>query len=138
MNFLRCMASFRITAEELDPFEISEILGIEPSTSYKKGEQITSTTKKGKLLMMGFRRFGFWSINSEEKENKSLEQHIKNLLILLEPLKDELTELLNKGYEMDFFCGIFSDGCPQSGFDIEPDVLLKLGQLNIKLDVCLY
>ena len=136
MSFSRGCVSFRISAENLNPCEITEILGIEPDVSYKKGDPITSVNSKGEALVTSCHEFGFWSIKSEEKENEGVEQHAKGLLMLLESRKRELLGLSNKGHKMDFSCDFFSDDCHQPGFSINPYIMLKLGQLNIKLSIC--
>jgi len=124
--------------DDLDPIAITETLGIFPDKTHRKGDANTSISKKGKVIHYSPYRTGVWIINSQEEEHTILEQHLKTLLSTLYPLKDQLIELSNRGYRMDMFCGAFISEVHQPGFDISSDTLLKLGELNIDLGVCIY
>ena len=137
-NLVRYKASLRIGDDQLDPQEITKILGVEPDNAHRKGDPNTGRSKKGKLLVYSPFRSGLWSICSKEPEHMDLEHHLKSLLHTLYPLKDKLIELSNRGYKMDMFCGIFIDSGAQPGFDIDSNVLLKLGELNISFGLCIY
>ena len=130
--------SFRIGGDELDPLEITEILGIVPDLAHKKGDKNTTVSKKGKIIEFSPFSCGLWSIKSKNDEYADLEYHIKSLLILLYPLKDRLIELSNRGYKMDMFCGVFVHEVHQAGFSLSPDTLLKLGELSTELGICIY
>lgn len=137
-NFPKCHISFRIYDDILDPMEITEMLCIEPEISHKKGDSNTSISKKGKLIKYSPYNSGMWSISSKEAENAIIEEHINNLLELLEPSKDKLAELFNRGYKMDLFCGLFAKGCSQPGLDIDSSTMRRLGELNISIAMCFY
>lgn len=137
-DLLKSSVSFRIVDDNLDPLEITGMLGIEPYKAHRKGDPNTTVTKKGKIMEFSPHRFGVWLIRSKEVETATLEEHVKSLLALLEPAKDKLAELFDRGYKMDLFCGIFANSCHQPGFDIDHSVLKKLGELNITLGVCFY
>jgi len=131
-------ASFRIGDERLNPLEISNMLGLIPDKSHNKGDPNTSISKKGKVIHYSPFSSGLWSVESKEDKHLNLIHHLRGLLRVLSPLKDKLAELHSRGYRIDMFCGIFiHDGaCP--GFDIEADILLLLGELNIDLGICIY
>ena len=136
-DFLKCDVCFRICDDNLDPLEITEMLGIEPEKSHRKGDP-TRFSKNKNLIKFSTYSSGLWSISSTEAKNAILEVHIKSLLVLLEPLKAELSELSKRGYEIDLFCGIFTHDCDQPGFDIDSSVLKNLGELNISIGMCIY
>jgi hypothetical protein len=129
---------FRIIDETLDPVETTNKLCINPDRAHKKGDPNTAVNKKGKLITFAPFSTGTWIIDSREGEYEDLEHHITSLLHILYPLKDKLAELSAKGYRMDIFCGVFLHEADQPGFDIKSDVLLKMGELNIELGMCLY
>ena len=129
---------FRIISDVLDPAEITELLGAIPDKSHRRGDPNTYVSKKGKVISYSPFRTGVWILNSREDEYAILELHLRDLLIKLYPLKDLLAELTNKGYEMDMFCGVFTREAHQPGFDISPDILMQLGELNIALGMCIY
>jgi len=124
--------------DNLDPVEVTELLRIPPDEAHRKGETRKTISKKGKALESVPYQFGMWSINSKEDEYATLEQHISSLLRLMYPMKDNLLSFLDKGYTMDMFCGVFIRDTHQPGFDLNSDILLKLGEINIKLGMCFY
>jgi hypothetical protein len=130
--------SFRIRNDNLDTLEITEMLGIKPDKAHRKGDPNTARSKKGKLIEFSPYNTGLWCIDSKEEEFSSLKYHLGSLLSILLPLKNELLELSNKGYKMDLFCGVFTHGTHQCGFNIDADVLFMLGELNIELNICIY
>ena len=137
-DFPICHISFRIIDDSLNPGEISDMFCIEPDVAHKKGDPNISITRKGKRLEHAPFRIGVWSIHSTEEENKAIECHIEHLLSLLEPKKEELLLLSDRGYQLDMFCGLFFHGCPQAGFTLDATVLKRIGDLNITLGVCFY
>jgi len=137
-GLIKYAVGFRISDDKLDPSEITGMLKVNPDKAHRKGDPNTSTSKKGKAIYYSPFSTGLWSINSHEKEHEVLDHQIKSLLLILYPLKDKLAELISMGYTMDMFCGVFLHGANQPGFDISSDTLLKLGELNIDLGVCLY
>ena len=137
-GFIQYVVSFRIVDDELDHSEITEMLKITADKAHRKGDPNTSISKKGKTIYYSPYSTGLWSKNSSEKEHETLEHHIKSLLLILYPLKNELSELTSRGYKLDMFCGAFVHGVHQPGFDISSNTLLQLGELGIKLGICIY
>ena len=135
---MKCRASLRISDDNLEPAEITKILCIEPDKSHKKNDPNLGISKKGKIFMNSTYTSGLWSIDSKEDESMNLEHHIASLLHVVYPMKDKFTMLSNMGYKINVFCGVFAFDADQPGFSICPDVLQKLGELNIMLDVCIY
>ncbi|MCL2400859.1 MAG: DUF4279 domain-containing protein [Defluviitaleaceae bacterium] len=129
---------FRIIDDNLDPAEITKMLGIVPDDAHRKGEPNTKITPKGKILHYAPFNTGIWIVNSHEERHEILARHIKSLLDILYPLKDKLAELTSRGYKMDIFCGAFLNEVQQPGFDISPDILLQMGEMNIKIGMCIY
>ncbi|KJS16094.1 MAG: hypothetical protein VR69_10865 [Peptococcaceae bacterium BRH_c4b] len=84
--------SFRISGDILEPSEISDIIGIEPSESHKKGDANIGLSKKGKLIHYAPHRTGLWIIKSGLEETNSLEEHILWLFEKLEPAKKWIRE----------------------------------------------
>ena len=129
---------FRLICDELDPSEITALLGIIPSRAHRKGDPNTSVSKKGKITYFSPFNTGLWSLHSRLKESADLEHHVVSLLTLLYPLKSKLVELSQRGYKMDMFCGAFLHESSQPGFDLSADVLLQMGELNISFGLCMY
>jgi len=137
-GLLKHNVCFRIVADELDPLEITAMLGITPSKAHRRGDPNTSITKKGKVIEFSPFSTGVWLVYSDAEEHADLDYHLKSLLSLLYPLKVKLIELSQRGYSMDVFCGVFTHEAPQPGFDISSDSLRRLGELNISIGMCIY
>jgi len=139
MNFLvKYKVGFRIRDDELNPSEITRMLGISPDRAHRKGDSNTSISKKGKVIHYSPFSTGVWSINSQAEESATLECHLRSLLLILYPLKNKLAEFSNRGYQMDIFCGAFMHNVEQPGFEINADILLQLGELNISFGMSIY
>ena len=135
---IRHIVSFIISDDNLDPLEITKMLGVDPDKAHRKGDPNTSISKKGKLINFSPFNTGLWRIESKEDAYVSLDYHLKTMLLLLYPLKEQFSELSNREYKMDMFCSVDSHGVDQPGFAIGSDILLKMGELNIGLSVCIY
>jgi len=118
--------------------EITEMRGIEPDAFHRKGDPNTSISKKGKMIEHSPYSSGLWSINSTVTEDALIEDHIKSLILLLEPSSGKLEELQKRGYRMDLFCGLFAQGCHQPGLEIGANTLKRAGDLNLKIGICFY
>jgi len=137
-GLIKYTVNFRISGDKLEYPEITEMLRIIPDEAHRKGDPNTSISKKGKVIHYSPFSTGVWIRKSRENEHEVLEHHIRSLLLILYPLKDELAELTSRGYKMDMFCGAFMHEAHQPGFDISSDTLSQLGELNIDLGICLY
>ncbi|HKR60079.1 MAG TPA: DUF4279 domain-containing protein, partial [Pyrinomonadaceae bacterium] len=69
----RVQVSFFLSASDLDPDAISEITGLDPDKTAKRGDQ--RRNYKGELISP--QAEGFWMISSEGKvESKDINDHI--------------------------------------------------------------
>jgi len=137
-SFPKCRVSLRICDNDLDPLEITEMLRVEPDAFHKKGDPNMQISKKGKQMEFSPYNSGLWSINSKEMDSATIGVHIKALLLILEPLKNELSILHNRGYKMDLFCGLFAQGCSQPGLELDASLLRRVGELNLRVGMCFY
>ena len=130
--------SFRIINNNLDPLKLTELLGIKPDRAHKNGDPNTGIAKSGKIIHYAPFRTGLWSIDSNLDKYCRLHEHFIHLLKRLEPHKDKLVELYKDGFDLDFFCGYFFTNANQPGFALTNEILVKMGALGIKLNICLY
>jgi hypothetical protein len=131
-------ASFRIIDNDLDPEQISSLLGIKPDHSHRKGEPNNKRTKSGKVIIGHPYKTGIWNINSNLPETSSLEEHLNSLLDRLEPVGDKIKQLSIEGYRVDFYCACFTEHEFQGGFDVGPDILERMGRMGIILGISTY
>jgi hypothetical protein len=121
--------SLNIIGEDLDPDSITEKIGIEPSSIWRKGELIDPRA------ILRYKENG-WGMSSPLKNSNDLEDLTRSLLEKLSGCWDKLTEICSN-YYTELSCVIYvSDGVPAIHF--EADILEKLNQLNAAIDVDLY
>ncbi len=92
--------SFAIRSDVLDPKAITNLLGIQPSRAWAKGEQylgkVFDPATKQVTQVWRPRYSGIWAIESKGMvESKRAEAHALYLLNLLEPAQEQLKHFLN-------------------------------------------
>jgi hypothetical protein len=126
----RSVASLRICGDQLDPDEISRLLGGFPTLSYRKGD-----VKKSKIRDI-VRKSGAWMLNATDREPEDLDAQVEEIL-------GQLTQdlavwvSLSKNHRMDLFCGFFMEQTDE-GVEISTQTLKALGERGIKLGFCVY
>lgn len=128
----RSVATLRISGENLDPDEISALLGCAPTTSQRKGDVRTSkTTGQSRTL-----KSGAWFMDASDREPENLDGQIAELLGKLTPSMDAWHSIAER-YAVDLFCGFFMRETNE-GVEISPASLLALGQRKILLGLDIY
>jgi hypothetical protein len=125
----RTFAELRIFAAELDPKQISQTLGLVPSSSQQRGQVITNSLGRDRTA-----RLGVWRLSSDgHVESRDLRRHLDWLLAKLTPVADKLKELRRRGdLEMQIDCLWWSragDGGPV----LWPAHLRVLADLDLEL-----
>jgi hypothetical protein len=122
-------ASFRMFHEMLNPSEISRLLNLEPSDSYRKGDIVGRIGRP--------RPFGAWLLSTEEVvQSRDLRRHLDWLVDHLIDRVDELHHLREHGYRMDVYCKWVSGG--QGGPTLSPRNMEGLSALGLKLGIEVY
>jgi len=129
-------ADLIIVGEDLDPAEITRILGLSPDDAWKKGEQRSYKLPNGPIRELdGVYENGGWKKHETPKMEKEEFLGVKLIYwkFILEALKNELREIIEMGYEIELNCFV----CTSSSIAlmIEPSILKGFGDLGIKLDV---
>ena len=125
------VATLRFFGDELIPQNISELLGVEPTASCSKGEEIFAS-KSGHVRIA---KTGSWRLSAKSREPEDLESQIFEIL-------GQLTQDLSvwaslSHYEPDLFCGIFMKSS-NDGLPLSAKALLALGQRGIALGLDIY
>lgn len=128
----RFRITLRIYGEELDPDQISVLLGCAPTEAARKGLPVSS--REGSRIA----NRGRWSLTIESKdcdERDNVEDGVKMLLARL-PSDADLWASLTSTFRVDVFCGIFM-AAANRGFGISAEVskLLTDRHLNIGFDL---
>jgi hypothetical protein len=128
----RSVAALRISGEELDPAEITDLLGCAPTAGQRKGDVLTgSVTGRSRIA-----KFGMWSLEASDQEPGSLDAQITELLGRLTPSL-EVWSSISRRYDMDLFCGFFMRATNE-GLEISAESLAALGRRGIALGLDIY
>ena len=117
--------------DSLDPDEVSALLGIEPTLSYRKGD--TRLTRHGKEVV---HRAGLWSLDVQDKTPEDLNSQIPEIL-------GQLTQdlgiwrALASRYRIDFFCGLFMEDSNE-GVSLVPATLRAVAERGIEIGLDVY
>lgn len=89
------LVDFGMRSDVLDPKAMTDLLQIQPSRSWAKGEQYLSKTRDPvtkQLTKAWYRRSsGIWAIDSKAcTQTKRVEYHIQYLLNMLEPKQEQI------------------------------------------------
>ena len=124
-------ASLRIMGDDLDPDEVTRLLGALPTKGSKKGEFFyTSTGSRHRS------RTGIWALQVEHQRPGNLDKQIEQLL---EPLTDDLAiwNDLAARFKLEIFCGLFTEEY-NSRMTLAPNTVLALGSRGIVIDFDIY
>jgi hypothetical protein len=117
-------STLRIFSDDLAPDLITEALGIQPTTAFRKDEPFS----KGKLK----RKTNGWLYSTEKlTESRDFRRHLDMILNALDGKENQIKGLQAKGCEMDITSYWVSGG--QGGPCMMPDQMLRLGALNIEI-----
>ncbi len=128
----RSLASLRIIGEELNPVEITELLGCDASDKYSKGD-VRTGKKTGKKYIY---KFGMWSLKASEHKPENLDAQISEILNKLSSDLKIWVKITSQ-YKVDLFCGVFMEE-GNEGMSISPASLKALGDRGILLDLDIY
>jgi hypothetical protein len=130
---VKTKASFRVMGPELDPDEVTRLLGLEPDYAHRRGD--ANLGKSG-------RRYadfpeGLWKISSGAGEEATVEEHLLALLERIEPGQAGIARCHELGLRADVFVGLFAAGEP-GGQGIGPETCRRLGELGLRLELDYY
>ena len=117
---------------DLDPSEVTSLLGIAPSRSGRKGDPVLRPTGE----VERHRRVGSWILDLEPEADWTIEESISALLAPL-PKDASVWECLSARYSIEIICYVFVHGVIQ-GFVLSPDLLRLVGSFGIKLGVDIF
>jgi hypothetical protein len=119
---VKTYSTLRIFSDDLAPEEITDLLHIEPTRSFRKGD----LHNHGKLQ----RKTNGWFYCTENlSDSKDGRRHLDMILAALEGKLDAVKALQARGCQSDIISYWMSVG--QGGPWLMPEQMLKLGALNI-------
>ena len=130
-HLARARASLRLFGDDLQPTEISQLLGCMPTKSWPKGQ--VHVAEPGREYI---KKYGGWLLHASDKEPEDLDGQVSELLT---KLTDDLSvwKTLAARFQVDLFCGWFMEGSNE-GVSISPATMQVLGERHIELSLDIY
>jgi len=117
-------SSLRIFSDDIAPDEITKLLQIEPTKTFRQGE----SHNRGKLK----RKTNGWFYSTEKpSSSKDTRRHLDLILAQLDGKNEAVQQLHSKGCKIDIITYWLSVG--QGGPLLMPQQMLKLGTLGIEI-----
>lgn len=117
--------------EDVDPDMVTRLLDLTPSESVKVGDSVEDENGHRYSSHLGIWKLDLPNVNI----NHTVEDQIGHWIALLQPRSAALSHLKGLGYSPYLSC----KAAPGSlSLCIEPELLVRLGNLNIALSIWLY
>jgi len=127
-------ATFRLSKEDLNPDDVSRLLGLEPSRVQRKGEPQYPKNPDSPLRF----RSGGWHLSTQgHVESRDLRRHVDWLLERLEPKRDVLLRLSREGCAMDLIC-FWCSASGQGGPWLDAALMRRLADLALAIRFDVY
>lgn len=130
-SIARSKVSVRFFGDELEPEEVSAMLGAEPTTQYRKGEERKSTGGKTDT-----RRFGAWILASGERSPEAIDDQLAELFKTMSQDMSVWSALVSR-FDADVFCGLFMAESNE-GFSLKPHTLRALADRRLEIGFDIY
>jgi hypothetical protein len=128
----RAVASLSLTGEELDPANVTRLLGRSPTHSWRKGDDIRMRPDLPPKLAQR----GHWRLEATPTEPENVDAQVSELLRGL-TTDVQVWQQLGAQFRMSLFCGWFMSD-ENEGVEIAPSTLALLGERGIRLDLDIY
>jgi hypothetical protein len=115
-------AYFTITGN-FDPSLITSLLGIKPTSYFRKGDLTRSRREY---------TFSRWSLESRLARTEKTAKHIEDVLAQLSPISETILDLCSKYEGRLQLVASFFDG--QASVDVDPETIKKLSRLGVGID----
>lgn len=125
------VASLRISSNILSAVEITNIMGLSPTSFRIKGELMSKRNPKSQKHGLNL-----WILDSGLPDCNDIEEHLKKLGSLIESKIFELQSLEDK-CEMDIFCGITLKG-GQNTLLLTSEIIKKISLIPLDLVFDIY
>ncbi|HEU0311240.1 MAG TPA: DUF4279 domain-containing protein [Sphingomicrobium sp.] len=124
-------ASLRFFGDDLDPDEITSLLGAIPTVGVKKGGVWLTSLGAEKTATRGS-----WRVNVERRCPGDLDAQIAELFATLSP-NLAVWKDLSRRFDADVFCGLFLKEFNE-GISLAPETLTAIGSRGLTLDLDIY
>jgi hypothetical protein len=128
----RSAVTLRVMGDDLDPADITRLLGHAPTRAHAKGQTWTSRTTGSERI----HKFGAWILITDDAEPEDIDAQAAALLSKVTPDLAIWREIAAR-FEIDLFCGLFMEDSNESG-NLSARTLLALGERGIELALDIY
>lgn len=126
----RTMVTLGLHGDDLDPSEITRMIGREPTSAHRRGEPRPGPKFKNPY------RSGAWLLSVEVEKPSEPDEATERLLDLL-PSDEKLWKKLSERYDLSISYGIFFKGWNR-GFALSRELQQRLVKYHARLDFDLY
>lgn len=127
----RTKATLRVFGDDLNPDDVTRMLGASPTASTRKGDARTRPSGEPWL-----ERTGSWRLKASELEPGNLDAQIQQIFAALTPDMAVWADLSDR-FRLDMFCGLFMRK-GNEGLEISPESLAALGARGVTLGLDIY
>jgi hypothetical protein len=135
-----CSCKLRIRGDDLDPHQVTKLLGLEPSEAHRLGDHLPyppnhkDAGKPSDLIA----RTGTWklAVDQEKKWSWDAEAQLDYWCVFLTTREAAIRELQGRGYEVILDC--FLDEGPVVYLDLSAELMQTLGNLGVVLKFAFY
>jgi len=125
----RVKVSLRFSGDDLDPDFISNLLGCQPTKSYRKGD-ILSSKRSSRVA-----HTGFWSLCDVEEDTNTLEMKVRRLLNRVSDHSAAWNSL--SSFQGNVLCGVFIKDWNR-GFSLSSELMQNLVERKLTIDFDIY
>lgn len=117
-----------VYGENLEPADVTKLLGVKPSQSFKRGYQ----RRPGAHPM----RHGAWFLEVRGKDPNGPDFQLRKLLMKL-PVSEKVWKELNRRYQVKLNFGLHFSGW-NKGFEIDHDLVARVAKMGIEIGFDIY
>ena len=122
-------AAVRFFGDDLEPSELSALLGCEPSTQYRRGDLVSPGRPNT-------RKCGAWLLAAEDRQPEALDEQLAGIFSKL--TQDlEVWRALSSRFDAAVFCGLFMNESNE-GFSLSRITLAALSARNLEIGFDVY
>src|SRR5437588_3218796 len=122
-------ATFRVYTGEVEPDEVSRMLGMKPTGLVTRGKMIVTGPSKGKISKLN----GWFLSTKGQVDSKDLRRHLDSLLEALAEHRHELLTLQSMPNVTTDICCYWLSKSGHSGPTLSPKQMRMLCQLNLEI-----
>jgi hypothetical protein len=127
----RTAVTLRLFGDDLDPNEITELLGAEPTSAAAKGGVLKSAKGVERVA-----RTGSWRLKAADHSPGNIDAQVDQIL---SGLTNDLAAWrdLTERFSSDIFCGLFMQA-GNEGLELRPETMASLGSRGLRLGLDVY